>query len=227
MSRAGLDKRPAEVAAMFDSVARRYDLTNDVLSAGADRWWRRAVAGAVAAGPGERILDLAAGTGASSLPLARAGARVVCCDFSLGMLRRAARRGLTAVAGDALALPFAAATFDSVTVSFGLRNVADLDRALAELARVTRPGGRLVICEFSLPAPPLRRPYIAYLTRVLPAVAELVSSDAASYRYLGESILAWPAAAELAVRISAAGWAGVSWRNLSAGVVALHVAVRG
>jgi len=224
-----LDKQPHEVAAMFDEVAARYDVTNDVLSLGQDRRWRQAVAGAVAAGPGERVLDLAAGTGTSSMPFHRAGAQVVPCDFSLGMLRvgkaRLPQLGFTA--GDALRLPFADASFDAVTVSFGLRNVADVDRALTEMLRVTRPGGRLVVCEFSHPAwAPFRLAYLEYLMRALPAVAQRVSSSPEAYVYLAESIRAWPDQAGLAARIGAAGWHRVQWRNLTGGIVALHRAVR-
>lgn len=212
---------------MFDSVAPRYDFTNDVLSAGQDRLWRRAVSRQLAARPGERILDLAAGTGSSTLPLARTGASVVACDFSLGMLRRARLRGLAAVAGDALRLPFADAVFDAVTASFGLRNLTVPEAGLAELARVTRPGGRLVLCEFSRPVhAALRRGYVAYLSRVLPALASRISSDPDSYAYLVDSILAWPDQEELAERVGAAGWIDVRWRNLSFGIVALHLARR-
>ncbi len=152
MTRAQLDRKPAEVSAMFDKVADRYDLLNDVLSLGQDRYWRGMVARAVGARPGELVLDLAAGTGTSSRTFTRAGARCVACDFSLGMLRVGARQpapSVRFVAGDALDLPFADAAFDAVTISFGLRNVADTGAALAEMRRVTRPGGRLVICEFS------------------------------------------------------------------------------
>jgi demethylmenaquinone methyltransferase / 2-methoxy-6-polyprenyl-1,4-benzoquinol methylase len=229
VTRARLDKQPHEVAAMFDHVAARYDLTNDVLSLGQDRLWRRAVTRAVGARPGERVLDLAAGTGTSSLPFHRRGVRVVPCDFSLGMLRVGKRRlpQLGFTAGDALALPFADGSFDAVTISFGLRNVADPDRALAEMLRVTRPGGRLVVCEFSHPTwRPFRTVYVEYLMLALPAVADRVSSDPDAYRYLAESIRAWPDQAALAARIGAAGWAGVQWRNLSGGIVALHRARR-
>jgi demethylmenaquinone methyltransferase / 2-methoxy-6-polyprenyl-1,4-benzoquinol methylase len=225
VTRAYLDKQPHEVAAMFDHVARRYDVTNDVLSLGQDRLWRRAVTRAVGARPGERVLDVAAGTGTSSVPFVRAGAYVVPCDFSLGMLRIGKRRlpSLPFVAGDALRLPFADGCFDAVTISFGLRNVADMDRALAEMLRVTRPGGRLVICEFSNPGwRPFRTIYAEYLLRALPIVAQRVSSDPDAYGYLAESIRAWPDQAALAAQIGAAGWTGVQWRNLSGGIVALH-----
>ena len=173
MTRANLDKRPGEVSAMFDKVADRYDLLNDVLSLGQDRWWRRVVAQAVAARAGERVLDLAAGTGTSSLAFTAAGADCVACDFSLGMLRwgsaRRPRPGLRFVAGDAMRLPFADEAFDAVTISFGLRNVADHQAALAELLRVTRPGGRLVVCEFGhLPWPRLNAVYEAYLAARCP-----------------------------------------------------------
>jgi demethylmenaquinone methyltransferase/2-methoxy-6-polyprenyl-1,4-benzoquinol methylase len=227
--RAELDKKPAEVAAMFDGVARRYDLTNDVLSLGQTRRWRRDVARAVAAARGERVLDLAGGTGTSALPFRAAGARAVCCDFSLGMLQVGRQRqpGLDFVAGDAMRLPFADACFDAVTISFGLRNVAEPGQAAAEMLRVTRPGGRLVVCEFSRPTwAPFRTVYTEYLMRALPTVARRVAANPEAYVYLAESIRAWPDQAQLAGLLSAAGWASVSWRNLSGGIVALHRARR-
>ena len=215
---------------MFDEVAARYDLTNTVLSLGQDRRWRRAVRDALALRPGDRVLDLAAGTATSSAALAAAGAGVVGCDFSLGMLQvgaRAQHRGVDLVAGDALRLPFADASFDAVTISFGLRNTADLDRTLREMLRVTRPGGRLVVCEFSHPTwAPFRTVYVEYLMRALPAVARRVSSDPAAYEYLAESIRAWPDQAALAARLQGAGWGTVGWRDLSGGIVALHRGTR-
>jgi demethylmenaquinone methyltransferase / 2-methoxy-6-polyprenyl-1,4-benzoquinol methylase len=229
VTRAGLDKQPHEVAAMFDAVARRYDLTNDVLSLGQDRAWRQAVRAAIRPRSGEIILDLAAGTGTSSLPLHRAGARVVPCDFSLGMLQvgRQALPLLPFVAGDGTRLPFGDAVFDAVTISFGLRNINDHDRALRELFRVTRPGGRLVVCEFSHPTfRPFRTIYLEYLMKGLPAVARRVSSAPDAYVYLAESIRAWPDQRGLAKRIEAAGWTSVRWRNLSGGIVALHRGTR-
>ncbi|MCK9896295.1 demethylmenaquinone methyltransferase [Frankia sp. AgB32] len=235
MSRAGLDKRPREVAAMFDGVAGRYDLTNAVLSGGLDRTWRQATAAALDLRAGDRVLDLAAGTATSSRAFAQAGADVVACDFSLGMLRAGQRRlaeqpaapagagRVLLTAGDGLNLPFPDATFDRTTISFGLRNVADTDRCLAELRRVTRPGGTLVVCEFSRPVwSPWRTVYLEYLMRALPRVARAVSSSPDSYVYLAESIRAWPAQAELADLLRAAGWTRVTWRNLTGGVVALH-----
>jgi demethylmenaquinone methyltransferase / 2-methoxy-6-polyprenyl-1,4-benzoquinol methylase len=221
---------------MFDGIADRYDLLNDVLSAGRDRYWRRAVAAAVAGVPGDLVLDLAAGTGTSSRAFTAGGARCVACDFSLGMLRAGARKHAAAgsgadavqfVAGDALTLPFADRRFDAVTISFGLRNVVDPDAALAEMLRVTRPGGRLVVCEFShLSRRWLDQAYSAYLAAVLPAVARRLSRNSDAYSYLAESIAAWPAQPELARRIAAAGWSGVRWRNLTMGVVAVHGATR-
>ena len=229
MTRADLTKEPREVAAMFDGVAARYDLTNTVLSFGRDRAWRRATREAIRPRPGERVLDVGAGTGVSTAELARSGAYAVGSDISLGMLRagRRTRPEVPLLAGDALALPFADATFDAVTISFALRNVADPEAALRELARVTRPGGRLVVCEFSHPTnPAFRTVYLSYLMRSLPAVARRVASNPEAYVYLAESIRAWPDQRALAGRIAGAGWQGVGWRNLTGGVVALHRATR-
>jgi demethylmenaquinone methyltransferase / 2-methoxy-6-polyprenyl-1,4-benzoquinol methylase len=229
VTRATLDKRPRDMAAMFDAVAKRYDLTNDVLSLGQVRRWRRQVLRTVAPRPGDRVLDLAAGTGTSSEPFEEAGATVVPCDFSLGMLRqgRQARPAMRFTAGDATRLPFADGAFAAVTISFGLRNIVDPDAALREIARVTRRGGRLVVCEFSHPTwRPFRRLYLEYLMRALPPVARRVSSSPDAYVYLAESIQAWPDQAALADRIRAAGWRDVGWRDLSGGIVALHFGVR-
>jgi demethylmenaquinone methyltransferase/2-methoxy-6-polyprenyl-1,4-benzoquinol methylase len=225
VTRADLDKNPADVAAMFDDVARRYDLTNDILSLGQDRRWRTAVVDAVAPKPGETVLDLAAGTGTSSQPFRDAGATVVPCDFSLGMLRvgKRAKPHLPFTAGDGTRLPFADDTFDAVTISFGLRNIVDADAGLREMLRVTRPGGRIVVCEFSHPTwAPFRTVYIEYLMKALPAVARAVSSSPDAYVYLAESIRAWPDQQGLADRLAAAGWQAPQWRNLSGGIVALH-----
>jgi demethylmenaquinone methyltransferase/2-methoxy-6-polyprenyl-1,4-benzoquinol methylase len=223
VTRAHLDKDPAEVAAMFDEVAPRYDLTNAVLSLGQDRGWRTAVARALDLRAGQRVLDLAAGTATSSAALARSGATVVGCDFSLGMLREGRGKGVDLVAGDALKLPFADAAFDAVTISFGLRNVASAAGALQEMRRVTKPGGRLVVCEFSHPTwKPFRTVYVEYLMKALPAVATKVSSDPAAYVYLAESIRAWPDQSALAQVIADAGWTSVAWRDLTGGIVALH-----
>ncbi len=261
---------------MFDAIAGRYDLLNDILSAGQVRLWRRAVARITGAGPGQRVLDLAAGTGTSSLAFTAVGADCVACDFSLGMLRaglarssrglRGAQGGLggasrapqprdtTAgdqsghaggsrgvappgtqsppgqlgfVAGDALRLPFRDEAFDAVTISFGLRNVADRGQALAEMRRVTRPGGRLVVCEFStITIAPVDMLYRRYLINVLPAIARLTARSPEAYEYLVESITDWPSQPELAGLIETAGWSAVRWRDLSLGAVAVHVGRR-
>jgi demethylmenaquinone methyltransferase / 2-methoxy-6-polyprenyl-1,4-benzoquinol methylase len=229
MPRASLDKQPTDVATMFDHVAERYDVTNDVLSLGQDRRWRTAVTEALDLHPGETVLDLAAGTGTSSGPFVAEGARAVPCDFSLGMLRVGRRRdpSLPFVAGDALRLPFADGSFDAVTISFGLRNVADPQAALTEMARVTRRGGRVVVCEFSHPVwAPFRTVYTGYLMRALPVVARKVASNPEAYVYLAESIRAWPDQRGLGQWLIDAGWSQVAYRNLSGGIVALHRAVR-
>ncbi|MGR8009019.1 demethylmenaquinone methyltransferase [Streptomyces hypolithicus] len=225
MTRASLDKQPHEVASMFDRVAANYDVTNDVISLGQSRLWRKAVAAAVDARPGQKVLDLAAGTATSSMPFAATGAFVVPCDFSLGMLKEGKKRHayLPFTAGDATKLPFRDGTFDAVTISFGLRNVQDTDQALRELYRVTKPGGRVVICEFSQPTwTPFRTVYLEYLMKALPPVARVVSSNPEAYVYLAESVREWPDQPALAARLQKAGWANVAWRNLTGGVVALH-----
>jgi demethylmenaquinone methyltransferase/2-methoxy-6-polyprenyl-1,4-benzoquinol methylase len=230
--RADLQKDPARVSGMFDEVAKGYDRTNAVLSMGNDRLWRVATTRAVEPRPGQRILDLAAGTGASSVALARSGAEVVAADFSPGMIAEGRRRhsgipNLSFVEADATALPFDDDSFDTVTMSFGLRNVNEPRTALAELLRVTRPGGRLVICEFSHPpSASFNGLYRFYNDRILPVVAKAVSSNAAAYDYLNESIKDWPDQERLAQWIREAGWIGVAHRNLSMGIVALHRAMK-
>ena len=229
MARADMDKEPADVAAMFDEVADRYDITNDVLALGQTRRWRKAVVKAIDPQPGDRILDLAAGTGTSSVPFHDAGATVVPTDFSLGMLRvgKSRQPGLPFVAGDGMALPFRNGAFDAATISFGLRNIHDRRAGLRELARVVRPGGRLVVCEFSHPTwTPLRTLYTEYLMKALPTVARRTSSNPDAYVYLAESIRAWPDQRVLAADIADCGWGRVQWRNLTFGIVALHRAVR-
>src|ERR1700689_971299 len=237
MTRADLDKKPAEVAAMFAALAGRYDLMNDVPSMGQVRLWRKSVQRILRAGPGDRVLDLAAGTGTSSVSFAASGADVVACDFSLGMLQagqarltksdpfQAKTRGrVSFAAGDALRLPFADDAFDAVTISFGLRNVQGTREALAEMRRVTRPGGRLVVCEFStITVEPIDMLYRRYLTGVLPAIARRAARNPEAYEYLSESINDWPSQRGLGDVIRAAGWAGVKWRDLSLGVVSIHV----
>lgn len=224
-----MSKQPAEIAAMFDGVAARYDRTNTVLALGRDRMWRRETRAALGLMPGELVLDLAAGTGVSTQELQRAGVRAVGVDLSLGMLAtgRQARPDVTLVAGDALSLPFADAVFDAVTISFGLRNVVDTEAALRELFRVTRPGGRMVVCEFSRPVvAPVRLVYNQAVMRALPVVAKRVSSNPEAYGYLVESIREWPDQQGLADMIIGVGWGKVAWRNLTGGIVAMHRAIR-
>jgi demethylmenaquinone methyltransferase/2-methoxy-6-polyprenyl-1,4-benzoquinol methylase len=231
MTRASLDKQPAEVAAMFDRTAARYDLLNHLMTGGLDGRWRREVVRAVGAAPGELVLDVAAGTGTSSVPFAEAGALTVACDFSLGMLeqgvrRQAGVRGLGFAAGDALRLPFADESFDAVTISFGIRNVSDTPAALSEMLRVTKPGGRLLICEVSHPPNPvLRGLHGMHLRYGLPLMAR-VSSNPDSYHYLAESTAAWHDQETLAELLRQTGWESVRYRNLTFGVVALHHARR-
>lgn len=227
MARAELDKDPREIAAMFDDVARRYDLTNTVLSFGQDRAWRKATRRALNLSQGDRVLDVAAGSGVSTAELARSGAWGVAADFSQGMLSVGRDRGVPMVAADGMALPFADNVFDAVTISFGLRNIVSPESGLREMLRVVRPGGRLVVCEFSTPTwRPFRIAYLNYLMRALPTVARAVSSAPDAYVYLAESIREWPDQSGLARVIATAGWTNVAWRDLTGGIVALHRAVK-
>ena len=231
-NRADLEKDPARVSGMFDEVAPAYDRSNTILSLGNDRLWRIATTRAVAPRAGQRILDLAAGTAASSVSLARSGADVVAADFSPGMLAEGRRRhggipNLSFAEADAMALPFGDNEFDTVTISFGLRNVAEPRTALAELLRVTAPGGKIVICEFSHPQSRVFAGlYGFYNDRVLPAVAKAVSSNAEAYDSLNESIKDWPDQIALSSWLRDAGWSDVAHRDLSFGIVALHRAYK-
>jgi demethylmenaquinone methyltransferase/2-methoxy-6-polyprenyl-1,4-benzoquinol methylase len=226
MTRADLGKDPEDVSRMFDRVAKRYDILNDLLSLGQTKRWRKKVSKIIAPKPGERILDIAAGTGTSSAALARSGAEVIAVDFSRGMIETGKRLhpDLTFVFGDALALPFNDDEFDIATISFGLRNTHDTSKALAEALRVTRPGGRIYVVEFSHPTSRLFRTiYFKYLLRALPPIAKRFSSNPDAYIYLAESIMAWPNQRDLAALMTGAGWQEVTWRDLTAGVVAVHI----
>ena len=227
MSRASLEKNPRDVATMFDAVGKNYDITNTVLSFGRDRAWRRRTRRRLDPAPGVLVLDLAAGTAVSTVELAESGAWCVACDFSRGMLAAGRHRDVPKVCGDAMRLPFPDGTFDAVTISFGLRNIVDFRAGLREMARVTKPGGRLTVCEFSTPTLPVFRTfYIEYLMRALPVVARAVASNPEAYVYLAESIRAWPDQESLAAEIDANGWTDCGWQNLTFGITALHSAVK-
>ena len=220
-----MNKRPEEVATMFDAVAKNYDRTNSVLSAGNAVLWRAAMVRAVIPAAGERILDVAAGTGTSSAALQKNGATVVALDFSAGMVAEGKRKHpkIEFVQGDAEKLPFGDNEFDAVTISFGLRNVNQPKLALGEMYRVLKPGGRLVVCEFSKPPVPIfRAGYHTYLKYVMPTIVDRVSSNPEAYSYLAESIKAWPDQGQLSQWLRAAGFTRVAYRNLTGGIVALH-----
>ena len=220
-----MNKQPDEVAGMFDDVAKHYDRMNNVLSAGNAVLWRSAMVRAVAPVAGERILDVAAGTGTSSAALARSGAEVIALDFSAGMVAEGRRKHkkIEFVEGDAERLPFPDNSFDAVTISFGLRNVNEPKVALAEMYRVLKPGGRVVVCEFSKPPVAIfRAGYWAYLQYAMPLIADRMSSNPAAYTYLAESIKEWPDQGELSQWIRGVGFTRVAYRNLTGGIVALH-----
>ncbi|AEK91640.1 demethylmenaquinone methyltransferase [Corynebacterium pseudotuberculosis] len=227
MAKASLEKNPFDVAKMFDGVGKNYDITNTVLSFGQDRKWREKTRERLNLQPGERVLDLAAGTAVSTVELGKSGAWVVACDFSQGMLAAGKERDVPKVVGDGMQLPFADNSFDAVTISYGLRNVHDFQAALREMARVTKPGGRLTIAEFSTPnVPGFKTIYKEYLTRLLPLIAKAVGTNPEAYEYLAESIRAWPEREELARVVNNNGWSDAGWQNLSLGIVALHSAVK-
>jgi demethylmenaquinone methyltransferase/2-methoxy-6-polyprenyl-1,4-benzoquinol methylase len=230
VNRADLGKDPEAVASMFDAVARRYDLVNDLLSLGRTRAWRKKVVKIIDPKPGMKILDIAAGPGSSSEPLFKAGAEVIAMDFSEGMIEVGKRKRpyLNFVKGDALKLPFKDNEFDVTTISFGLRNTKDYEKALREANRVTKIGGRMVIAEFSTPTLSIFRTiYMNYLMKLLPKLAKRTSSNPEAYQYLAESIRAWPNQSELAGKMSANGWRNPNWSNLTGGVVAVHTGIKG
>ena len=227
----------AGVQRMFDRVAPRYDLANTVFSLGQDRGWRQAAAKATRLAAGEVAVDVACGTGALTreLQATAPAALVVGMDFSQEMLKRARPTGGAEsappappqpnryVAGDALQLPLEDASVDVVTIAFGLRNLPEPGQGLLEFRRVLRPGGRLVVCEFSQPVVPVfREVYRRYLTRLMPVAARRLTSDPEAYQYLARSIGAWPDQPGLARWLQEAGFGEVAWRHLTGGIVALH-----
>jgi demethylmenaquinone methyltransferase/2-methoxy-6-polyprenyl-1,4-benzoquinol methylase len=222
-------KDPQVISSMFDQVSSGYDRTNSLISFGLLGGWRKQVMAALDVPKREWVLDFAAGTGASTLPLLAKGWHAVAVDFSLGMLTqgRKTRPGVPFIAGDGAALPFRSGVFAGVTVSFGIRNCQDTKAVLAELLRVTRPGGRMVICEFSHPTNRTWNAlYQKTLSSWLPKLARANGADENAYRYLVESIEGWYDQPSLAEIIRETGWQSVDWRNLSGGALAIHRATK-
>ena len=232
-----VDKSRGAVREMFAGVAPRYDLLNHLLSGALDFVWRRRAAAALGLGAGARVLDLCSGTGDQAVAVARRGPRVAAADFCLPMLTRSRRkfaalargRGRAApLAADALALPFPPASFDGATVSFGLRNVEDLDAGLRALAAALRPGGRLAVLEFALPENRLLRGlYLFYFRRLLPAIGRLISPRGSAYSYLPASVLEFQQRRGFTERLEKAGFTDAGWRDLAGGTVCLYTATRG
>ena len=230
MVRANLNKDPDDVSKMFDDVAHRYDFLNDLLSLGRTKAWRRVVTSIITPKPGMKILDIAAGTGSSSRPLVDKGAEVTALDFSQGMIEqgRKQNKNIKFVQGDALKLPFEDNFFDVTTISFGLRNTSNTDKALKEALRVTKDGGRIVVAEFSHPVNPIfKKIYLNYLMRALPVIVKKISKNPDAYIYLAESIRAWPDQAELASIMRDSGFKSVAWQDLTFGIVAVHIGYKG
>ena len=226
MVRANLNKDPDDVSKMFDDVAHRYDFLNDLLSLGRTKAWRRVVTSIIAPKPGMKILDIAAGTGSSSRPLVDKGAEVTALDFSHGMIEqgRKQNKNINFVQGDALKLPFEDNSFDVTTISFGLRNTSNTEKALKEALRVTKDGGRIVVAEFSHPVNPVfKKMYLNYLMKALPVIVKKISKNPDAYIYLAESIRAWPDQAELASIMRDSGFKSVAWQDLTFGIVAVHI----
>ena len=226
MVRANLNKDPDDVSKMFDDVAHRYDFLNDLLSLGRTKAWRRVVTSIIAPKPGMKILDIAAGTGSSSRPLVDKGAEVTALDFSHGMIEqgRKQNKNINFVQGDALKLPFEDNSFDVTTISFGLRNTSNTEKALKEALRVTKDGGRIVVAEFSHPVNPVfKKIYLNYLMKALPVIVKIISKNPDAYIYLAESIRAWPDQAELASIMRDSGFKSVAWQDLTFGIVAVHI----
>ena len=226
MVRANLNKDPDDVSKMFDDVAHRYDFLNDLLSLGRTKAWRRVVTSIIAPKPGMKILDIAAGTGSSSRPLVDKGAEVTALDFSHGMIEqgRKQNKNINFVQGNALKLPFEDNSFDVTTISFGLRNTSNTEKALKEALRVTKDGGRIVVAEFSHPVNPVfKKIYLNYLMKALPVIVKKISKNPDAYIYLAESIRAWPDQAELASIMRDSGFKSVAWQDLTFGIVAVHI----
>jgi demethylmenaquinone methyltransferase/2-methoxy-6-polyprenyl-1,4-benzoquinol methylase len=217
---------PDDVRLMFDRIVPVYDLMNRVTTAGLDGRWRRAAAAAVVR-PGDRVLDACCGTGDLALADARAGGRVTGLDFSARMLERARRKSTEVewVEGDLLDLPFEDGTFDAATVGFGIRNVADLEAGLRELARVLRPGGRVAVLELTRPRGLLRHFYALWFDRAIPLLGRVLPGGAA-YTYLPASVRRFPGPADLAGALERAGFDALSWRLFAGGIVALHTGTR-
>jgi demethylmenaquinone methyltransferase/2-methoxy-6-polyprenyl-1,4-benzoquinol methylase len=234
MSPSDLDKSAASIRSMFEGVAPRYDFLNHLLSASLDRRWRRhaelELDPPTAAAESARVLDLCCGTGDQALSLGRRGQNVTAADFCVPMLalaqgkaERSNGRGPSLLAADTLALPFRSARFAAVTMSFGARNLADLDRGLREAAQVLRSGGKVVILEFAVPRlPVLRQVYLVYLRRILPWIGKLISPRGSAYAYLRDSVLEFPQRDDFTARLQAAGFKNTRWRDLSFGTVCLY-----